>query len=192
MKRVGILGGSFNPVHIGHLMVASYVCQVTPLDEVWLSLSPANPLKSGLSGASDNDRLAMLKIAVEGADSLKVCDAELSLPRPSYTLTLLDSLAGQYPDCNFRLIIGSDNWLLFNKWRNPEVIRRKYGVIVYPRPGYEISEDLPQNVELIDSPTVNISSTFAREAIKHGIDMNYFLPSGVYKYIKEHKLYGIL
>ena len=134
----------------------------------------------------------MLKIAVEGAEYLKVCAAELSLPRPSYTLTLLDTLADQYPECIFRLIIGSDNWLLFDKWRNPEIIREKYGLIVYPRPGYEISECMPRNVELIDSPTVNISSTFVREAIKRGVDMNYFLPPGVYKYIKDHKLYRTL
>lgn len=192
MKRIGILGGSFNPVHAGHLMVASYVCQIARLDEVWLSLSPANPLKTGLAGASDSDRLNMLRIAVDGSESLKVCDAELSLPRPSYTLTLLDLLTEQYPDCSFRLIIGSDNWLLFDKWRDPDVIREKYGIIVYPRPGYEVEGELPENVEMVDSPTVNLSSTFVREAINRGIDMNFFLPQGVYIYIKEHKLYETL
>lgn len=188
-RRIGILGGSYNPVHVGHLMVASYIRQVADLDEVWLSLSPANPLKTASLPAGDDDRLAMLRLAVREASCLQVCDEELRLPRPSYTLQLLDFLADKYPECRFTLIIGSDNWLLFDRWRDPDTIRQRYGLVVYPRPGYPMPPDLPDNVTVIDAPSIDLSSTFIRQAVSDGLDMNFFLPSGVYSYIKEHNLY---
>ncbi len=188
-RKIGILGGSYNPVHAGHLMVASYVAQTAGLDEVWLSLSPANPLKASSHPASDDDRLAMLRLAVGDAPRLKVCDEELRLPRPSYTLQLLEHLASIYPDCDFTLIIGSDNWLLFDRWRDPEVILQRYGVIVYPRPGYPMPALIPDRVTVVEAPTVDLSSTLIRDAISDGLDMNFFLPAGVYSYIKEHNLY---
>ncbi|MDE6402603.1 MAG: nicotinate-nucleotide adenylyltransferase [Muribaculaceae bacterium] len=191
MKRrsVGIMGGSFNPIHTGHMMVASYIAQTTQLDEVWLSLSPANPLKQRDDSTTDAERLDMMRIAVDGSTGLGVTDIELTLPYPSYTLRLLDTLAARYPDTDFRLIIGSDNWLMFDKWRDPERILSDYGVIIYPRPGYDITSPLPAGATMVNAPTVDLSSTFVREAIKNGLDMNYFLPTGVYKYIKEHNLY---
>ena len=102
---------------------------------------------------------------------------------------MIYTLAGRYPDVRFKLIIGSDNWLVFDKWRDPERILNDYGVIIYPRPGYDISSPLPHGAMLVNAPTVDLSSTFVRDAIKNGLDMNYFLPAGVYKYIKEHNLY---
>ena len=183
------MGGSFNPVHAGHLMVASYVRQAAGLDEVWLSLSPANPLKPDAHPVSDNHRLAMLRAALQGSRSLRAIDTELSLPRPSYTLQLLDKLAADHPDCDFRLIIGSDNWLIFDRWRDPQTILDRYGVIIYPRPGYDINPPADDRATLIDAPTIDISSTFIRNAIAHGLDMNYFLTTPVYAYINEHNLY---
>ena len=189
MREIGILGGSFNPVHAGHLMVASYVRQVARLDEVWLSLSPANPLKTDVRPASDADRLAMLRLAVQPGHGLSVTDLELSLPRPSYTIDFLNELASRWPDCRFHLIIGSDNWLIFNKWRDPEEILDRFGVIVYPRPGYPVERIDDARAMLVDSPGIDLSSTQVREAIARGLDMNFFLPAGVYSYIKEHNLY---
>lgn len=183
------MGGSFNPVHIGHMMVASYIAQTAQLDEVWLSLSPANPLKQRDDSTTDAQRLDMLRIAVAGTTGIDVTDTELTLPHPSYTLPLLDTLAQRHPDTDFRLIIGSDNWLVFDKWRDPERILADYGVIIYPRPGYDITLPLPPRAQLVNAPTVDMSSTFVRQAIKNGLDMNYFLPAGVYKYIQEHNLY---
>ncbi len=183
------MGGSFNPVHIGHMMIASYIAQTAQLDEVWLSLSPANPLKQRDDSTTDAQRLDMLRIAVAGTTGIDVTDIELTLPHPSYTLRLLDTLAQRHPDTDFRLIIGSDNWLVFDKWRDPERILADYGVIIYPRPGYDITLPLPPRAQLVNAPTVDMSSTFVRQAIKNGLDMNYSLPAGVYKYIQEHNLY---
>lgn len=190
MREIGILGGSFNPVHAGHLMVASYVRQAAGLDEVWLSLSPANPLKSDARPASDADRMAMLRLAVTEGHGLSCTDIELTLPRPSYTLDFLDHLARRFPDCRFRLIIGSDNWLIFDRWRSPEDILSKYGVIVYPRPGYPLEAIDDPRALLVNAPGIDISSTMIREAIGGGMDMNFFLPPGVYSYIVTHNLYS--
>lgn len=188
-RVIGILGGSFNPVHTGHLMVASYVRQMASLDEVWLSLSPSNPLKSALSLASDADRLAMLRLAVPPALGLEAVGLELSLPRPSYTAEYLDFLSSRFPCVDFRLIIGSDNWLLFDKWKNGDHILSRYGVLVYPRPGYPMPPLADSRVRFIDAPAIGISSTFIRDSVARGLDMNFFLPPGVYNYIKEHNLY---
>lgn len=189
--RIGILGGSFNPVHIGHMMLASYLVQWGYVDQVWLTLSPRNPLKSNPEALlPDTRRLAMLNLALKGSEGLDLCDIELSMPLPSYTIRTLDVLAARHPDKRFRLIVGSDNWAIFDKWREGQRIIDQYGVIVYPRPGYPVD---PHNhvdgMEYVEAPTVNISSTFIRNAIAKGRNMDYFLPQSVYKYIVEHKLY---
>lgn len=189
VQTVGILGGSFNPVHIGHLMIASYLVQWGYVDQVWLTLSPLSPHKKDSTELiPDIKRLAMLNLATKGATDIDVCDIELSLPTPSFTITTLETLSKTYPDKRFKLIIGSDNWAVFNKWRSGETILDRYGVIVYPRPGYPV-ESHADGMELVNAPTVNISSTFIRKAISKGRDMDYFLPTGVYKYIVNHKLY---
>lgn len=190
-RHIGIFGGSFNPVHCGHLMVATYMASWTDLDEVWLTLSPQNPLKQGQPGQiSDADRLAMLRLATEGATGLKVCDVELSLPRPSYTINTLRHLAASYPDCNLSLIIGSDNWQIFNRWREADEIITRFGVKIYPRPGYTVdSSDFPDRVELVDAPVCSLSSTFIRESVHSGHLIEHMVPGNVLKYISEHKLY---
>lgn len=189
MREIGILGGSFNPIHIGHLMVADYIRQVAGLDSVWLSLSPANPLKESVVQASDSDRLAMLRLALDGESNLKAVDYELQLPRPSYTIGYLRHLSSRFPDCRFRLIIGSDNWLIFDRWKESEAILNEFRLIVYPRPGFEVSVIDDPRARLINAPGIDISSTFIRNAIQHGFDMNFFLPRGVYSYIKTNNLY---
>lgn len=189
METIGILGGSFNPVHIGHMMIASYMSQWKFVDKVWLTLSPRNPLKDTRGLLPDLKRLAMLNIATKGFDGAETCDIELSMPRPSYTIDTLDLLAGRYPAKRFRLIIGSDNWNIFDQWRDHERILDRYGVIVYPRPGYPIRHTHVDGMEIAEAPMANISSTFIRNAISRGKDMNFFLPHGVYKYIIDNKLY---
>lgn len=186
---VGILGGSFNPVHIGHLMLASYFTQWGLVDEVWLTLSPRNPLKEPGQLLPDLKRLDMLNIAIKGASKLDICDLELTMPRPSYTIRTLDELKERYPDYQFKLIIGSDNWQGFDKWRMPERILEDFGVMVYRRPGYPIDHEA-DGMEVVDAPLLNISSTFVRNALARGRDMNYFLPSGVYEYILKNNLYN--
>lgn len=186
---VGIFGGSFNPVHVGHMMLASYLVQYTSLDRVWLTLSPHNPLKQSDALIPDMQRLAMLELAVKDTDGIEICDVELSMPRPSYTINTLDLLKQRYPHKEFRLIIGSDNWNIFGKWKDHERILSDYGVIVYPRQGYPVENISVDGVEFVDAPMFTVSSTFIRDAVKNGCDMNFFLPQGVYKYIMTNKLY---
>lgn len=188
--RIGVMGGSFNPVHIGHLMVAEYVRQQANLDEVLMMLSPRNPLKSDADNlADDTQRMEMLRIACADYKGLTPCDIELSMPRPSYTIDTLNALSSKYPEYDFTLIIGSDNWQLFDRWRASQEIIERYGVIVYPRPDYRIDTPLPAGVTLVEAPTVNLSGTFVRNAISQGVNVDVFLPKGVYNYIIEHKVY---
>ena len=189
MQTIGVLGGSFNPVHVGHVMLASYLSQYTSLDEVWLMLSPCNPLKNNDAFVADEHRLNMLKIAVESVKGVDVCDIELTLPRPSYTIKTLDTLKERYPDKQFRLVIGSDNWLIFDKWKDYQRIIADYGVIVYPRPGYEIGEIDTLGVGFVNAPVINLSSTFIRDGFFAGKDMSAFLPNGVDEYIRKNNLF---
>lgn len=189
MTTIGILGGSFNPVHVGHMILASYMSQWGYVDEVWLTLSPRNPLKDPSELIPDLRRLAMLNIAVKGSDNIDICDIELSMPRPSYTIRTLELLRERNPDKKFKLIIGSDNWRNFDRWREPQKILDEFGVIVYLRPGYPVAKSNVEGLEIANAPLLDISSTFVRQAISRGRDMNYFLPAGVYKYIKDNKLY---
>ena len=171
------------------MMLASFLAQWGFVDQVWLTLSPRNPLKKEDALLPDLKRLTMLNIALKGANMLDVCDIELTMPTPSFTINTLDLLAQRFPNKHFKLIIGSDNWAIFDKWKDSQRLLDDYGVIVYPRPGYPVTRTNVDGMELVDAPTVNISSTFVRKAIAQGKNMEYFLPSGVYKYIIEHKLY---
>lgn len=189
IETIGLLGGSFNPVHMGHLMVAQYLTQWKYVDKVWLTLSPLNRLKEASGLIPDMKRLAMITLATKGALDIETCDIELSMPRPSYTIDTLDLLSKRHPSKRFKLVIGSDNWKIFDKWRDHERILDDYGVIVYPRPGYPIESVYVDGLEVVDAPMVNISSTFVRDAILRGKDMSYFVPQGVYKYIRDNKLY---
>lgn len=192
-RKIGILGGSFNPVHIGHLLLADYLVQFTGLDEVWLMLSPQNPLK--VSSANelipDAERLRMLSLACSGCNGIKPCDIELAMPRPNYTIDSLSLLGEKHPDCRFRLIVGSDNWNIFNRWRDYESIINRFHPMVYPRPGYTVDVSrIPPHVTIVEAPVFDISSTFIRRAIAQGHDMHMFLPPAVWNYIKTNKLYG--
>ncbi len=188
MEKIGLLGGSFNPVHIGHVMLASYLSQYTELDRVWLTLSPQNPLRKDAL-ADDCHRLAMLRLALEDNRHVDVCDIELTMPRPSYSIATLDRLSELYPDKQFRFIIGSDNWLIFRKWKDWQRIIDDYGLIIYPRPGYQIEEISHPNVAFVNAPIIELSSTFIRQGITDGKDMNNFLPPRVFDYIQNNQLY---
>lgn len=189
-RLIGIFGGSFNPVHVGHMMLASYMAQYCGLDEVWLTLSPRNPLKPSDELIDDKHRLEMLQLAIAGQSAVKVCDIELSMPRPSYTIDTLRELSRIYPDYGFKLIIGSDNWLIFDRWREHEAILNEYGVIIYPRPGCQ-AVVVDDRAVMVDAPQIELSSTFLRQGLSEGKDMGSFMPQGVYRYIKENKLYNI-
>ncbi len=190
--KIGIFSGSFDPIHTGHAMVANYVSQNGDLDEVWLMVSRLNPLKCGSIPAPDSDRLKMASIVAQGCDNVKVSDFELGLPLPSYTYSTLCSLRSLYPEDDFYLIIGSDNWVEFKRWKNWENIISEFKIIIYPRSGFPLSGDLPANVSVLQGcPQALISSTFIREGIKQKMNLNFFLPQEVFNYIKKNGLYQI-
>lgn len=175
--RTGIFGGSFNPIHIGHLVLANYLCEYEGLDEVWFMITPHNPLKEQADLMPDNFRLELARLAVEGYEKFKVSDFEFGLPQPSYTIHTLDALKKTYPERDFHLIIGADNWQLFDKWKEPQRMVQENKILIYPRKGSEIdARALPSTVKLIKAPLMEISSSFIRKALAEGKDVRYFLP----------------
>lgn len=193
MKHVIVFGGSFDPIHIGHAIVASYVAQYCDVDEVWLMPGRVNPLKQGRKPAPDEARLEMCRAVARRISGVKVCDLEMQLPAPSYTIDTLNELHRLHPDCRFSLLIGSDNWEVFHLWREHDEILANHGIIIYPRPGHNVDADtLPEGVTLLDGeiPQTVMSSTFVRNAIAQGRDMNFFLPAEVMKYIEINNLYS--
>ena len=188
--RIGVYCGSFDPIHTGHAMVANSLAQYGGLDEVWLMVSRHNPLKVGRDPASEPHRLAMVKLVAEGCSRVVASDFEFSLPVPSYTYVTLCRLRERFPQHKFVLIIGSDNWHNFNRWRDSESILREFGLIVYPRPGYDLPVELPAGVEVpAKAPQALISSTFIRKAVADGKNLNYFVPREVADYIRQNRLY---
>lgn len=183
-ESIGIFGGSFNPIHIGHLALANYLCEYGDLDEVWFMVSPQNPFKRDSKLWDDELRLELAHLAVEGYPKFKVCDIEFHLPRPSYTINTLNTLKEQYPDKDFTLIIGADNWSMFPRWRSADEIISQYKVLIYPRPGFTINaEELPSTIRLVNTPQLEVSSTFIRESLEAGKDVRYFLHPRVWKRI---------
>lgn len=191
MRKIGIFGGSFNPIHTGHAILANYLSQHGGFDEIWLLPDRLNPLKSGEEApAPFDDRMAMARTVAEQCDRVGVCGIENELPEPSYTITTLRELSRRNPDCSFSIIVGSDNWALFDKWREHDAIIRDFGVTVYPRPGYPVAEPLPGNVTLVkDVPQILVSSTMIRSELRAGANINFLVPHGVINYIKQNNLY---
>ena len=186
--KTGIFSGSFNPIHIGHLALANYLCEFGEVDEVWFVVSPHNPLKKPADLWPDELRLRLVQLAIGDYPYFHASDFEFHLPRPSYTLHTLDCLKKAYPDREFHLIIGSDNWQRFGCWRESERIIAENQLLVYPRPGYPVNKDLlPTNVRIAKSPTFEISSTFIRYALAEGKDVRYFLHPAVYEELHRQK-----
>ena len=189
--RTGIFGGTFNPIHLGHLALANYLCEENWVDELWFLITPQNPFKQEQTLLDNHLRMKMVEAAIADYPRFKASDFEFTLPRPSYTVTTLQKLSETYPDREFVLIIGADNWATFDKWKSPEEILRNHRILVYPRPGYEINpHELPAQVKAVNTPLLEISSTFIRESIASGKDIRYFLHPEVYRFIKQHQLYN--
>lgn len=188
-KKVGIFGGSFNPIHIGHLALANYLCEYGEVDEVWFLVSPHNPLKERGDLWPDETRLRLVELAIEGYSKFRASDFEFNLPRPSYMVNTLRALRTSHPELQFTLIIGSDNWDVFPRWYKYDELLAENHLIIYPRPGHPVHQDsLPPNVRLVDTPLLEISSTFIRQALKEGKDVRYFLPERVYDYIRKSEI----
>ena len=199
-KRIGLYFGSFNPIHIGHLIIANYISENKDIDEVWLVVTPENPHKKKKNLLADFHRLAMARIAVENNPKLKASDIEFHLPKPSYTSYTLQSLKEQYPENDFTLIMGEDNLRTLHKWKNYEYLIENYPIIVYPRvvtvqelekkeePSKNELLDLP-TITLSDAPIMKISSSFIRKMIADGKDVRYLLSDPVFTYLDEMNLY---
>jgi nicotinate-nucleotide adenylyltransferase len=190
MKRTALFFGSFNPIHVGHLVIANTIVQEEDVDELWLVVSPQNPLKERGTLLADHHRLEMARRAVDDNYRLRVCDIEMHLPLPSYTVVTLATLGEKYPGREFCLVMGSDNLMTFNRWRNYQYILGNYRIYVYPRPG---STDAPlashPNVTMVDVPTMDISSSYIRQRIADGKDVRYLLTEPVYNYLTEMHFY---
>jgi nicotinate-nucleotide adenylyltransferase len=187
--KAGLFFGSFNPIHIGHLAIANYMAEFTDLQQVWFVISPQNPLKKISTLLEDHKRRTLIEIAIEDDDRFRVCDIEFRLPKPSYTIDTLVNLKEQYPADEFVLIMGSDSLSTFHKWKNHTLIEENYDRYIYPRPGFEINYGEQIRVKKVDAPTMEISSTFIRLALRKKHDIRYFLPHKVYQYITEMHFY---
>lgn len=187
----GIYGGSFNPIHVGHTTLGQWLVRHHYLDELWFLVSPQNPLKPASGLLDDDARLRLARLAIGRKRHLRVSDFEFHLPRPSYMVHTLEALREAYPDRDFVLVIGADNWYRFPDWYQSEEILRHHRMLVYPRPGFPIDESqLPTGVTLVDTPLLDISSTQIRDAIRHQPSYDGFgLDSRVWAEIKAKQYY---
>lgn len=191
--RIGIYGGSFNPIHKGHTQLAASIVAQGLVDELWLMVSPLNPLKSGeVSDIAEYEhRLKMAELATQSIKGVKVSDFERSLPLPSYTITTLGELQKAYPEHEFTLVIGADNWEQFPRWYHADEIIERYQILIYRRPGCEFDEtSLPASVKVVDTPLFDVSSTEIRTSIAEGKPLTKWVDRKVLSYIKRHHLYG--
>ncbi len=186
--KIGIFGGSFNPIHNGHIALAKKIKELAGLDEVWFVVSPHNPLKDAERLLPDELRLKMARMALQGEDGLVASDYEFHLPRPSFMANTLKNLCNDYPDYEFTLVIGADNWLCFDKWRKHEFILKNFNIAIYPRENFDINtKELPNNVSLVNTGLYNISSTQIRHLIEEGKEFGDLVPASV---AQELKVYG--
>jgi len=191
MKTTGLFFGSFNPVHVGHLIIANYILNHSDLDQIWMVVSPHNPHKKKASLANDYDRLHLLNIAIGDNPRLKSSDIEFNLPQPSYTIDTLTHLNEKYPSMNFSLIMGGDNLSSFHKWKNYEKILEYYSLTVFSRPGYELGDlaQHPKVTVLADTPMLHLSASYIRSLRKDNKSIQYLVPEAVHKAILESRLY---
>ena len=190
--RIGIFGGSFNPIHSGHAIIAHHIITSGVVDRLWLMVSPVNPLKVDKEQqVKDTDRLRMVEMVSKPMEGVETSAFEFTMPKPSYTIDTLNALQEKFPDDEFYLVIGADNWVVFDRWRNNEEILAKYHLLVYPRLGYDvvIPEELRDRVTLVDAPIIELSSTVVRERLAKGLSVRYYVPDEVLGYIERNHLY---
>lgn len=188
--KTGLFFGSFNPVHTGHMIIASYMAEFTDLEQVWMVVSPHNPLKDKSTLANDYDRLFLVQQAIGDYDKIKASNIEFSLPQPSYTIDTLTYLTERHPDKQFCLIMGSDNLNTLTKWKNYEKILNHYPIYVYKRwPNVTGPFDHFPGVKLVDAPMVEISSTFIRKALREGKSVRFLVPDRVLESLENSGMY---
>jgi len=188
--QIGLFFGSFNPVHAGHLILANYMAEFTPLEEVWMVVSPHNPLKDKASLLPQQKRLNLVDVAIEPYSAIRSSNIEFNLPQPSYTVNTLAHLKEKFPQHTFSLIMGQDNLATLHKWKNYEVIVEQHKIYVYPRHGVKAGPlDHHPSIIHTEAPIIEISSTFLRQAIKEGKEVRYFFPPGVWEELEASGYY---
>ena len=184
--QIGLYFGSFNPIHVGHLIIANHILNETGLHKVWFVVSPQNPFKKSDTLLNEYDRFHLVQKAIEGDDRLKASDIEFSLPKPSYTVHTLAYLKEKYPDNQFSIIMGSDSFQNLGNWKNADVIIRNYPIVVYKRPGFEINNNQGANLQIMNAPLLEISATYIRELVKHGKSIKHLVPPAVEEEISTY------
>lgn len=187
--KIGLFFGSFNPMHVGHKVIASYMVEFSDLEKVVFVVSPQNPFKEKKSLLNQHHRLQIIRVEVSDNNKLDVSDIEFKMPKPSYTIDTLVRLKENYPQNEYAIIIGSDNLQSFHKWKNYEQILEDYSIYVYPRPGFEINGS-HKNIHIVNGvPQMEISASFIRTSIKEEKDVSYLMPEKVWQYIDEMNFY---
>lgn len=193
MKKTGLFFGSFNPIHIGHLILANYILENTDMEELWFVVSPQNPFKNKKSLLNDHNRLDMVQLAVRNYPNMRASNIEFSLPVPSYTVDTLTYLKEKYPDHSFALIMGEDNLNSLHKWKNSEQLVSNHQIIVYPRLFSEAKEDHPlskhAHISVISAPVIELSATEIRNMIRKGKNVRPMLPPEVFEYLDGSSFY---
>ena len=187
--KVGLYFGSFNPIHIGHMAIANYMVENTGMNQLWFVISPQNPFKERRALLADHHRLELVERAIGEDERFRATDIEFKMPTPSYTIDTLAWLSEKHPSIEFVIIMGSDGLPAFPKWKNASEIQKNYKRYVYPRPGYPVETSTQINLEVVDAPLIEISSSFIRSAIGEGKDVRHFLPPGVWEYLDEMNFY---
>lgn len=177
--HIGLYFGSFNPVHVGHLIIANHILNSSEIKKIWFIVSPHNPFKQSETLLNEYDRLHLVQIATDGDFRLKASDIEFSLPKPSYTVHTLSYLKEKYPEHSFSIIMGSDGFQNIGNWKNADVLIKNYPLVIYKRPGFEIDNRLKANITVMNAPLLDISATHVRELLLSGKSIKYLVPSSV-------------
>ncbi len=187
--KIGLYFGSFNPVHVGHLIIANFVVSAGTLNQLWFVITPQNPFKLKKDLLNEYHRQYLIQSAIEGENKLRCSTIEFHLPKPSYTIDTLIYLEEKYPEHNFSIVIGSDSFKNIGKWKNNDILIKKYPFIIYMRPGFLIENSLNANIEVLNAPLLEISSTNIRDRIRHGKSIRFFVPDVVNEEIIKNRYY---
>lgn len=188
--KIGLLFGSFNPIHVGHLSIGQYMINDGFVDKIWFVVSPQNPFKSQTDLLSAEHRCAMVKAAIKDNTGFALCDVELSLPVPSYTIDTMHFLQSSHPEVKFSIIMGADNAVSLHKWKNGDELIQNFEILVYPRPGFECKDAQNKRFIITKAPQMDISSTLIRDNIHKNKSIKYLTREEVISYIHDHRLYN--